>query len=66
MEGDTLGRLEGCDMAAIRFLSNCPRCGYVAEAWSEDGVFVTLRCKMCGYEGRLPHPDLKDGLGRIG
>ena len=53
-------------MAGTRFRTNCPRCGYVAEAWSEDGVFVSLRCKMCGYEGRLPHPDLKDGLGRRG
>lgn len=53
-------------MATIRFLSNCPRCGYVAEAGSEDGVFVTVRCKMCGYEGQQPHPDLKDGLGRRG
>jgi Zn ribbon nucleic-acid-binding protein len=53
-------------MATIRFLSNCPRCGYVVEAWSEDGVFVTVRCKMCGYEGKEPHPDLKEGLGRRG
>jgi len=49
-----------------RFLSNCPRCGYVAEAWSEDGVSVKVRCKMCGYEGRLPHPDLKNGAWRVG
>jgi Zn ribbon nucleic-acid-binding protein len=47
------------------FLNNCPRCGYVAEAWSEDGVFVNVRCKMCGYEGRLPHPDLKNGAWRV-
>jgi len=49
-----------------RFLNNCPKCGYVAEAWSEDGVSVTVRCKMCGYEGRLPHPDLKNGAWRVG
>ena len=53
-------------MAIIRFLSNCPRCGYVAEAWSDDGVFVNVRCKMCGYEGGLPHPDLKNGAWRVG
>ena len=53
-------------MAATRFLTSCPRCGYVAEAWSEDGVFVRLRCQMCGYEGRQQHPDLKEGLGRQG
>lgn len=58
--------IEGLSMAGTRFLTNCPRCGYVAEAWSEDGVFVSLRCKMCGYEGNVPHPDLKEGLGRRG
>jgi len=52
-------------MSTTRFLSNCPRCGYVAEAWTEDGVFVNVRCPMCGYQGRLPHPDLKDGAGRV-
>ncbi|MDD4161969.1 MAG: hypothetical protein PHW87_05755 [Methanothrix sp.] len=49
-----------------RFLNNCPRCGYVAEAWTEDGVTVKVHCKMCGYEGRLPHPDLKNGAWRVG
>jgi len=49
-----------------RFLSNCPRCGYVAEAWTDDGVYVTVRCKMCGYEGHPPHPDLKNGAWRDG
>ncbi len=53
-------------MSTTRFLSNCPRCGYVAEAWTEDGVSVNVHCPMCGYQGRLPHPDLKNGLGRMG
>ncbi len=57
---------EGFSMSAIRFLSNCPRCGYVAEAWTEDGVSVNVKCQMCGYYGRLPHPDLKDGAWRVG
>jgi Zn ribbon nucleic-acid-binding protein len=53
-------------MATTRFLNNCPRCGYAAEAWTEDGVTVNVRCKMCGYEGQLPHPDLKNGAWRVG
>ncbi|HOV51952.1 MAG: hypothetical protein A4E44_00428 [Methanosaeta sp. PtaB.Bin018] len=53
-------------MAETRFLTNCPRCGCVAEAWTDDGVSVKVRCKMCGYEGTLPHPDLKDGAWRVG
>ena len=53
-------------MAGIRFLASCPRCGYIAEARSEDGVFVIIRCQMCGYVGRQQHPDLKEGLGRRG
>ncbi len=53
-------------MAETRFLNNCPRCGYVAEAWTEDGVSVKIRCRMCGYEGELPHPDLKNGAWRVG
>ncbi|HPS90902.1 MAG TPA: hypothetical protein PKV33_01985 [Methanothrix sp.] len=56
----------GLIIKMTRFLSNCPRCGYVAEARSEDGVFVQVRCKMCGYEGRMPHPDLKNGAWRVG
>ena len=52
-------------MAETRFLNNCPRCGYVAEAWIECGT-VRIRCKMCGYEGVLPHPDLKNGAWRVG
>ncbi|MDM7940216.1 MAG: hypothetical protein QUS07_07735 [Methanothrix sp.] len=53
-------------MAETRFLTNCPRCGCVAEAWTDDGVSAKVRCKMCGYEGTLPHPDLKDGPWRVG
>jgi ribosomal protein S27AE len=53
-------------MATTSFLTNCPRCGYVAEAWTEDGVNVRVRCKMCGYEGWLQHPDLKNGAWRVG
>jgi hypothetical protein len=29
-------------------------------------VSVKVCCKMCGYEGRLPHPDLKNGAWRVG
>ena len=53
-------------MAETCFLNNCPRCGYLAEACTEDGVVVRVRCKMCGYEGILPHPDLKNGAWRVG
>ena len=53
-------------MATTRFLTNCPRCGYVAEACTEDGVNVRVSCKMCGYKGWLPHPDLKNGAWRVG
>ncbi|MDD4653248.1 MAG: hypothetical protein PHQ34_13595, partial [Methanothrix sp.] len=54
-------------MGEIRVLNNCPRCGNVAEAWTEDGgISVKIRCKMCGYEGCLPHPDLKNGAWRVG
>jgi Zn ribbon nucleic-acid-binding protein len=53
-------------MAGIHLPTNCPRCGYVAEAWTEDGVTVKVCCKMCGYEGVQPHPDLKNGAWRVG
>lgn len=53
-------------MAQTNFLTNCPRCGYIAEAITEDGVLVRVRCKMCGYRGVLPHPDLKDRPWRVG
>ncbi len=53
-------------MAKTSFLVNCPRCGYPAEAWTDDGVVVKVCCRMCGYEGKLPHPDLKDGAWRVG
>ena len=43
-------------MAETCFLNNCPRCGYVAEACTEDGVVVRVRCKMCGYEGSAAPP----------
>jgi len=48
------------------FLTSCPRCGYLAEAWTEDGVNVRVRCKMCGYEGIVPHPDLPERPWRVG
>ena len=57
---------EGVIMAGTHFLTNCPRCGYVAEAWSLDGVTVKVCCRMCGYEGWLPNPDLKNGTWRVG
>ncbi len=53
-------------MARTGFLINCPRCGYLAEAWTDDGVVAKVRCRMCGYEGTLPHPDLKEGMWRVG
>jgi hypothetical protein len=37
-------------MARSSFLTNCPRCGYIAEAWTEDGVTAKIHYKMCGYE----------------
>lgn len=46
--------------------SSCPRCGCLAEAWSDDGFTVRIRCRVCGYEGVLPHPDLKEGAWRKG
>jgi Zn ribbon nucleic-acid-binding protein len=53
-------------MAETHFLTNCPRCGYIAEAWTEDGVTVKIHCKMCGYEGTQPHPDLKERPWKVG
>jgi hypothetical protein len=53
-------------MARASFLQNCPRCGYPAPAWTDDGVRMKVRCKICGYEGWLPHPDLKGGAWRVG
>jgi hypothetical protein len=47
-------------MARTSFLTACPRCGYTAEAWTENGVTVQVRCKMCGFKGTIPHPDLKE------
>ncbi|MGD0951202.1 MAG: hypothetical protein ABR985_02220 [Methanotrichaceae archaeon] len=47
-------------MARTSFLTNCPRCGYMVEAWTEDRVTAKVRCGMCGYEGTMPHLDLKD------
>jgi hypothetical protein len=38
----------------------------VANAQSIDGLTVKVCCKMCGYEGTIPHPDLKDGAWRTG
>ena len=53
-------------MARTSFLTSCPRCGYPAEAWTEDGVNVRVRCKMCGYQGIIPHPDLPERPWRVG
>lgn len=53
-------------MSRTSFLTSCPRCGYTAEAWTDDGVVVHVRCRMCGYQGTLPHPDLKDRPWRVG
>jgi hypothetical protein len=53
-------------MARTSFLTHCPRCGNIAEAWTEDGVTAKIRYKMCGYEGTLPHPDLKVQPWRVG
>lgn len=53
-------------MSGTHFLTNCPRCGYIADARSLDGLNVLVCCKMCGYEGKVPHPDVKDGVGRTG
>ncbi|HUI39949.1 MAG TPA: hypothetical protein VLY86_03410 [Methanothrix sp.] len=54
-------------MAATSFLTICPRCGNpAAEAWTADGVAVRVRCKICGYQGTLPNPDLKERLWREG
>jgi Zn ribbon nucleic-acid-binding protein len=53
-------------MATTSILQNCPQCGCPATAWTDDGVRLRVRCKMCGYEGVLPHPDLKDGAWRVG
>lgn len=50
----------------ISYPNNCPRCGNVAEAWTEDGVSIRIRCRMCGYDGLLPHPDLRNGAWRVG
>ena len=51
---------------SISYPSNCPRCGNIAEAWTDDGVSIRIRCKMCGYDGLLPHPDLRNGAWRVG
>jgi len=32
------------------------RCGYIAEAWTEDGVTVTIHCKMLVIRNSA-HPD---------
>jgi len=53
-------------MAETRFLVNCPKCGYIAQAWTEGGVRVQVSCQMCGYHGTLPNPDLKDKPWRVG
>jgi Zn ribbon nucleic-acid-binding protein len=53
-------------MSETRFLVNCPKCGYIAQAWTEGGVRVQVSCQMCGYHGTLPNPDLKDKPWRVG
>ena len=53
-------------MAETRFLVNCPGCGYIAQAWTEDGVIVRVICQMCGYHGNILNPDLKEKPWRVG
>ena len=61
MELDKVNKnLRNIKMARTSFLTYCPRCGYIAEAWTEDGITVKIHCKMCGFDGTLPHPDLKE------
>jgi hypothetical protein len=48
------------------FLTNCPRCGYIAEARIEGGIIVKLRCNLCGYQGEVPaSPDIKKRPWRV-
>jgi hypothetical protein len=53
-------------MSQTSFLSNCPKCGYIAEASIEDGIIVKIRCQMCGYQGELPaSPDIEKRPWRV-
>jgi uncharacterized protein (DUF983 family) len=48
------------------FLTNCPRCGYIAEAWTEGGIIVKVKCHLCGFQGELPaSSDLKKRPWRV-
>jgi len=47
-------------------LNNCPRCGYIAEAWTEGGIIMKVRCHLCGYQGVFPaSSDLKKRPWRV-
>ena len=52
-------------MARTSFLTNCTRCGYKAEASTEDAVTSENVLQIYGYEGTLPHPDLKERHRRV-
>lgn len=32
-------------------LTNCTRCGYIVEAWTEGGIAVKVKCRLCGFQG---------------
>jgi hypothetical protein len=46
-------------------LTRCPRCGLPAESWTDDAVNFRVRCRVCGYEGIIPHPDLQKRPWRV-
>jgi predicted RNA-binding Zn-ribbon protein involved in translation (DUF1610 family) len=50
---------------STKFLTSCPRCGYITKAQTDNGVVARVKCKMCGYQGNLPIPDLKDRPWRV-
>jgi Zn ribbon nucleic-acid-binding protein len=53
------------ETAGIPFLTACPRCGCAAESWTDDGINLRVRCRMCGYEDIIPHPDLQKRPWRV-
>ena len=46
-------------MARTSFLTKCPRCGYIIEDWTEDGIRAKVCCEMCGYEELSLIPTLR-------
>ena len=51
-------------MAGTHFPTKLSQMRKRGRGLDQDGVTVKICCRVCGYEGVQPHPDLKNGAWR--